>query len=109
MSIRDFVANMTGEKEVVMDAILSQELLVMHHLHYHLTIHNPFRPIEGLLLDIKVSTAFFSKYAAPVNGNHVPLQVDPGILTENFLSESSHCHKLSQSESLPKYLYFCHF
>ena len=26
----------------------------MHELQYHLTVHNPYRPLEGLLIDIKV-------------------------------------------------------
>lgn len=36
-----------------MDIILSNELLLMQRLNYYLTIHNPFRPIEGFLIDIK--------------------------------------------------------
>ena len=27
----------------------------MDKLHYHLTVHNLFRPLEGFFLDIKVS------------------------------------------------------
>ena len=36
-----------------MEIILSNELLLMQQLNYYLTIHNPFRPIEGFLIDIK--------------------------------------------------------
>lgn len=36
-----------------MDIILSNELLLMQELNYHLTVHNPFRPVEGFLIDIK--------------------------------------------------------
>lgn len=36
-----------------MDIILSNELLLMQQLNYYLTVHNPFRPIEGFLIDIK--------------------------------------------------------
>lgn len=36
-----------------MDIILSNELLLMKQLNYYLTVHNPFRPIEGFLIDIK--------------------------------------------------------
>jgi len=53
VSITQFVANMQGDKEEAADIILQQELLLMEHLHYHLTVHNPFRPLEGLLIDIK--------------------------------------------------------
>ena len=55
LSISQFVLNMDdfGHEEAI-DLILSQELLLMERLHYHLTVHNPYRPIEGLLIDIKV-------------------------------------------------------
>ena len=56
VSIQQFVANCHGDKEKAADIILSHELLLMHELQYHLTIHNPFRPLEGLLIDIKVKT-----------------------------------------------------
>lgn len=36
-----------------MDIILSNELLLMQRLSYYLTIHNPYRPVEGFLIDIK--------------------------------------------------------
>ena len=38
-----------------MNIILGLELLLMDKLHYHLTVHNPFRPLEGFFIDIKVS------------------------------------------------------
>ena len=33
--------------------ILNNELLLMQELRFHLTIHNPYRALEGLLIDIK--------------------------------------------------------
>lgn len=36
-----------------MDIILSNELLLMQQLNYYLNIHNPYRPIEGFLIDVK--------------------------------------------------------
>jgi len=42
------------EPEEAVDLVLSQELLLMQMLYYHLTVHNPYRPVEGLLIDIKV-------------------------------------------------------
>lgn len=36
-----------------MEIILSNELLLMQRLNYYLTIHNPYRPVEGFLIDIK--------------------------------------------------------
>lgn len=39
-----------------MDIILSNELLLMKELNFNLTVHNPFRPVEGFLIDIKTRT-----------------------------------------------------
>lgn len=55
VSISQFVANVKGDREKATDIILNNELLLMQRLHYHLTVHNPYRPVEGLLIDIKVS------------------------------------------------------
>ena len=33
--------------------ILNNELLLMQELRFHLTVHNPYRALEGLLIDIK--------------------------------------------------------
>lgn len=56
VSIGQFVANIKGDRNKAMDIILSNELLLMQELNYYLTVHNPFRPIEGFLIDIKVCT-----------------------------------------------------
>ena len=55
VSIMQFVSNLKGDRAKMADIILAHELLLMQQLHYHLTIHNPFRPLEGLLIDIKVA------------------------------------------------------
>lgn len=44
-----------GDRDKASDIILNNELLLMQQLNYNLTVHNPFRPVEGLLIDIKVS------------------------------------------------------
>lgn len=54
VSIAQFVSNVRGDREKATDIILNNELLLMQQLKYHLTIHNPYRPLEGLLIDIKV-------------------------------------------------------
>lgn len=54
VSISQFVANIKGDREKASDIILNNELLLMQQLNYHLTVHNPFRPMEGLMIDIKV-------------------------------------------------------
>lgn len=53
ISIQQFLANVKGDRNKAMDIILSNELLLMKELNFNLTIHNPFRPVEGLLIDIK--------------------------------------------------------
>lgn len=53
VSIGQFVANIKGDRDKASDIILNNELLLMQQLNYHLTIHNPFRPVEGFLIDIK--------------------------------------------------------
>lgn len=54
VSIIQFVANIKGDREKAVNIILNNELLLMEQLNFHLAIHNPFRPVEGLLIDIKV-------------------------------------------------------
>ncbi|XP_065563728.1 cyclin-H-like isoform X2 [Artemia franciscana] len=53
VSIGSFVANLRGDQEKASGIILNNELLLMQQLGYQLTIHNPYRPIEGFLIDIK--------------------------------------------------------
>lgn len=55
--IGQFVKNLRGDREKFADAILSFELTLMSKLNYNLTVHNPFRPLEGFLIDIKVTKA----------------------------------------------------
>uniref|UniRef100_A0A1A9WQR9 Cyclin-H n=1 Tax=Glossina brevipalpis TaxID=37001 RepID=A0A1A9WQR9_9MUSC len=57
VSIGQFVNNIKGDRNKAMDIILSNELLLMQHLNYYLTIHNPYRPIEGFLIDIKTRSS----------------------------------------------------
>lgn len=57
------------EPQEAVDLVLSQELLLMQMLYYHLTVHNPYRPLEGLLIDIKVSCALDAVYVAPCMWN----------------------------------------
>ncbi|XP_065205400.1 cyclin-H [Planococcus citri] len=54
VSIKQFVANVKGDLEKATDIVLNNELLLMQQLNYELTIHNPYRPIEGLFIDLKV-------------------------------------------------------
>ena len=42
-----------GNQEKATTVILNNELLLMQELRFHLTVHNPYRALEGLLIDIK--------------------------------------------------------
>ena len=64
VSIMQFCGNLNPEQdrqknqekqEKNAEFILGHELLVMQQLNFQLTVHNPFRPLEGLLIDLKVS------------------------------------------------------
>ncbi|KAL8562031.1 hypothetical protein ACOMHN_031802 [Nucella lapillus] len=51
--ISQFVSNLKGNREKFADTILTFELTLMSKLRYHLTVHNPFRALEGLIIDVK--------------------------------------------------------
>lgn len=53
VSISQFVSNVQGNQERATNIILNNELLLLRELDFNLTIHNPFRAVEGLLIDIK--------------------------------------------------------
>ena len=59
VSISQFVANIKGDREKASDIIINNELLLMQQLNYNLTVHNPFRPVEGQMIDIKVDVVYF--------------------------------------------------
>ena len=40
-------------REKTKDFILAHELLLMQRLNFHLTVHNPYRPMEGFIIDLK--------------------------------------------------------
>ena len=49
----EFTVALQGNQEKATNVILNNELLLMQELKFHLTIHNPYRAMEGLLIDIK--------------------------------------------------------
>ncbi|XP_019949438.1 cyclin-H [Paralichthys olivaceus] len=57
VSSTQFVGNLVQEspagQERVLEQILEYELLLIQQLNFHLVVHNPYRPMEGLLIDIK--------------------------------------------------------
>jgi hypothetical protein len=54
VSLLHFVQQIKGDRQHIMDVILTQELLLMRLLSFHLTVHHAFRPLEGLIIDLKV-------------------------------------------------------
>lgn len=75
VSSTQFVANLVQEspagQERVAEQILEYELLLIQQLNFHLVVHNPYRPMEGLLIDLKVGGVLQS--------------VDRGVCTQRFL------------------------
>lgn len=57
VSCSQFVANLVHESPVgqerAAEQILEFELLLIQQLNFHLIVHNPYRPLEGLLIDLK--------------------------------------------------------
>lgn len=57
VSSSQFVGNLVQEspagQERVLEQILEYELLLIQQLNFHLVVHNPYRPMEGLLIDLK--------------------------------------------------------
>nr|XP_020450042.1 cyclin-H [Monopterus albus] len=57
VSSSQFVGNLQHEtpagQERVLDQILEYELLLIQQLNFHLVVHSPYRPLEGLLIDLK--------------------------------------------------------
>lgn len=58
VSCTQFVGNLVQEtpagQERILEQILEYELLLIQQLNFHLVVHNPYRPMEGLLIDLKV-------------------------------------------------------
>ncbi|XP_020513042.2 cyclin-H [Labrus bergylta] len=57
VSSTQFVGNLLQEtpagQERVLEQILEYELPLIQQLNFHLVVHTPYRPMEGLLIDIK--------------------------------------------------------
>ncbi|XP_057687008.1 cyclin-H [Corythoichthys intestinalis] len=49
----NLVQQSPAEQEQDLEQILEYELLLVQQLNFHLVVHNPYRPLEGLLIDLK--------------------------------------------------------
>lgn len=53
VSIEQFIKNINGDCKKAQKTVLSNELLLMKKLKFHLTVHTPFRALEGFLIDMR--------------------------------------------------------
>ncbi|XP_048858482.1 cyclin-H [Brienomyrus brachyistius] len=56
VSSSQFVGNLpetAAGQEKALEQILEYELLLIQQLNFHLVVHNPYRPLEGFLIDLK--------------------------------------------------------
>lgn len=56
VSSAQFVGNLRESpagQEKALEQILEYELLLIQQLNFHLVVHNPYRPFEGFLIDLK--------------------------------------------------------
>ncbi|XP_040511902.1 cyclin-H [Gallus gallus] len=56
VSSAQFVGNLRESpvgQEKALEQILEYELLLIQQLNFHLIVHNPYRPFEGILIDLK--------------------------------------------------------
>lgn len=53
VSFSQFIQQIAPNYEEVGDFVIANELLLMQKLHFHLTVHNAYRPLEGFIIDLK--------------------------------------------------------
>lgn len=53
VSIDQFIKNVKGDCRKAQKTVLSNELLLMKKLKFHLTVHLPFRAVEGFFIDLR--------------------------------------------------------
>lgn len=77
VSIDQFIKNVKGDHRKAQKTVLVNELLVMKKLRFHLTVHLPFRAVQGFLIDLR------ARYKISVNKTNL---MEPEI--EDFLDKS---------------------
>ncbi|KAK8725572.1 hypothetical protein OTU49_010624 [Cherax quadricarinatus] len=85
VTINDFVHNVRGDKKKAAEIILNNELQLTQELQFHLIIHQPFRPVEGLLIDIKIALAAVTNAVSRLGEN-----LDQYVTDILFPSEQRH-------------------
>lgn len=57
VSIDQFIKNVKGDCRKAQNTVLSNEMLLMKKMKFNLTVHLPFRAMEGFLLDLRARFA----------------------------------------------------
>lgn len=61
LSVGEFVSILPqSSRETIATLVLHNELLMLKRLKFHLTIHSPFRPMEGFIIDMKTRSEITS-------------------------------------------------
>ncbi|XP_023690563.1 cyclin-H isoform X2 [Paramormyrops kingsleyae] len=79
VSSSQFVGNLpetAAGQEKALEQILEYELLLIQQLNFHLVVHNPYRPLEGFLIDLKIALTAVLNSASRA-----------GITMESYLAE----------------------
>ncbi|GFU31951.1 cyclin-H [Nephila pilipes] len=71
VSISQFVANVKGDRDKATEIILNHELLLMQQLNFDLSVYNPYRPVEGFLIDLKEKFKCENLVETQFSGVHV--------------------------------------
>lgn len=53
VSIDEFIKNVQGDCRKAQKTVLSNEMLLMKKMQFHLTVHLPYRAVEGFLIDLR--------------------------------------------------------
>jgi cyclin H len=53
VSIDQFIKNVQGDCRKAQKTVLSNEMLLMKKMQFHLTVHLPYRAVEGFLIDLR--------------------------------------------------------
>ena len=53
VNIHQFMKNVKGDSDRAAQIVLHNEMLLMEKLKFHLIVHLPYRPVQGLLIDLR--------------------------------------------------------
>lgn len=82
VSIDQFIKNVRGDCRKAQETVLSNELLVMKKLKFHLTVHLPYRPVEGFLIDLRARYPP-ARDKMDLMGNEIDDYLDKSMFTDS--------------------------